>query len=317
MAVQPSMILARKTSIDQCRFPEPLTLQFRLCHGIPYAVTGIFFFYGSTCYYPDGDPMVGGIIFCIGGIAFLWSDCLEWYNNNRVGCFNYEKYKDSYEKYIEGKGYAPENSEMGMFQRAENGINFGLSAVGSGFYCLGGFFFIPSTHTLLIGLWIFIFGSAFIIISQSWKIYRFFIAPYSKFRQQQRQQITTSDDTEVDNNFVCEYTHAYDFDVISFSIDFFTLLGGFTYFFGCIYFLPWIDHDRAGDIVAANWFTCGGAAFAFSGLFLLYKYFIQWPPRYPHLSQTRQQIAQAIDSTTVIAITDHDHARGTTIEGAN
>ena len=289
----------RPSSVDQLQFPEPLSLKFRLCHGLPYAITGVFFLYGSTCYYPDGDPMVGGLIFCIGGIAFLWSDCLDWYNNNRVGCFRYEKYRESYEKYIEGKGYAPANSEIGMFQRAENGINYGISILGSGFYCIGGFFFIPSTHTLLVGLWIFILGSAVIMISQSWKLYRFFIVPYCEVRRQQNQQVI--DDIEVEGN----NSHVYDFDSVSFSIDFFSLLGGFTYFFGCIYFLPWIDHDRAGDIVAANWFTCGGAAFAVSGLSLLYRYFIQWPPRYPHQSQTRQQIIDAAPNTAFTTEADH------------
>ena len=80
-------------------------------------------------------------------------------------------------------------------------------------------------------------------------------------------------------------------------------------FFGCIYFLPWIDHGE----LEISWLRTGLHVEVLLSPFpvcLLYKYFIQWPPRYPHLSQTRQQIAQAIDSTTVIAITDHDHARG-------
>ena len=89
--------MARTPSVDQRQFPEPLSLKFRLCHGLPYAITGIFFLYGSTCYYPDGDPLVGGLIFCFGGMAFLWSDCLDWYHNNRVGCFHYEQYRESYE----------------------------------------------------------------------------------------------------------------------------------------------------------------------------------------------------------------------------
>ena len=136
------------------------------------------------------------------------------------------------------------------------------------------------------------------MISQYWKLHRFFIVPYFEARRRDSQQISNDLETDGDNS------HAYNFDGVLFSIDFFSLMGGFTYFFGCIYFLPWIDHDRAGDIVAANWFTCGGAAFALSGLSLLYRYFIQWPPMYPHHSQTRQQILVDPPNTTFVVESD-------------
>ena len=92
-------------------------------------------------------------------------------------CFHYEEYRLSFERSIEGDNFDPEDSFNGKFQRAENGLNFALSAFGSFLYFVGAFAFVPSFNELVIGLWIFIAGSAVIVMAQvrhSLCVYLFF-----------------------------------------------------------------------------------------------------------------------------------------------
>lgn len=59
-----------------------------------------------------------------------------------------------------------------MYKRAEMGINFFFSVIGSTLYLLGSIFFIPSTNKIVLGEWLFIYGSLIIFFSQLWKNYR-------------------------------------------------------------------------------------------------------------------------------------------------
>ena len=87
----------------------------------------------------------------------------------------YKEYRDSYERSIEGDNFDPEGSFNGRMQRAENGLNFALSAFGSFLYFVGAFFFIPNWNQLVIGLWIFIAGSAVIVMAQVYFNFLFLI----------------------------------------------------------------------------------------------------------------------------------------------
>ena len=249
--------------IKQKEYPEKLTIGWRLAHSIPFAVAGILFFVGSFCYYPRGDMAIGGIIFVIGGAAFLFADTWEWWKNNRVGCIYYEEYHLAYERSIKHLNWDPEDTDLGKLQRAENGLNFTLSIFGSFLYFLGAFFFLPPYTYVLEGIWIFITGSAIIVIAQTWKVYRNFYVP-------------------------CEENLVQKADWSATTVDILAGLGGFSYFFGSILFLPWIDIDDAATILAANWFSLGGLFYASSGVFLLIRYFCYDSPLYSDSDDLRE-----------------------------
>ena len=175
---------------DLKKFPQPLTLPWRLRHGSMYLLGGIMFVIGSFQYFTfswSGNYLLAGITFVIGGTAFLYADLSgyfhhhnyyfkilslsEWWLNNRVGCFYYNYYKDDYEKQISNI-YDSEDTFYGKYRRAENGMNFAFSAFGSFLYFVGGFLFLPATNGTLLGTQFFIYGSAIIFLSQSWKLYR-------------------------------------------------------------------------------------------------------------------------------------------------
>ena len=202
---------------------------------------------GSLQYYPSiNNLLLGAIFFCLGGTAFLFADVYEWWMNNRVGCFMYEEFLESYEKSLD-ESYEPEKTCLGKFQRAQNGLNFSLSAFGSGLYFIGGFFFIPSFNSLMIGTWIFICGSAVIVVSQTWKLLR---------------AMSVQD------------------DLPAFGVDLAAGFGGLCYFIGSIYFLPSNDTSDRATIVASNWFVGGGVSYTISGIFMVYRYFFTL--NYPH-----------------------------------
>ena len=90
---------------------------------------------------------------------------------------------------------------------------------------------------------------------QSWKLWRFYIVPF------------LTGESEV--------------DLAALWVDFFAGFGGFCYFFGCIYFLPWLDKTNDDTDVAANWFMLGGLSYTISGGAMLYRYFFESPKRFP------------------------------------
>ena len=209
----------------------------------------------SFYYFPHGDMAIGGIVFVFGAIAFLFADIWDWWKNNRVGCICYKEHRLAYERSIKHYDWEPEDSEMGKLQRAENGLNFALNIFGSFLYLLGSFFFLPPYTYILEGIWIFIAGSAVIMIAQVWKVYRNFYLPYL-------------------------IGHKQNFDWNVLLVDVFVGLGGFSYFFGSIFFLPWSDTDGAATVLAANWFLFGGLFFTLSGVFLIIRYFCYDSPLY-------------------------------------
>lgn len=149
--------------------------------------------------------------------------------------------RPTYEIQCQGK-YATRDSYIGYFQRAELGLNFALSALGSFLYCLGGFAFMPELQIIIEGYWLYILGSIFVMISQGWKVQRYLF----------RSDLS---------------------DFPGFGVDLFAGLGGLGYLIGCILLLPWYDTSNGITAYAADWFIEGGISFTISGLFMLYRYF--------------------------------------------
>ena len=245
--------------IKKKAFPIPLSFLWRLTHTIPYLIGGFTFLFGSLCYFTTstgvllaGDYETGGWLFTVGSIGFLFADVFEWSRNNRVGCI------DSAEERVEwehkNSGYMTDGRRSLLklscgesWMRAENGVNFAYSALGSLLYLIGSVMFIPELDSIVLGTWVFIFGSAIIFTSQAWKIYR------------------------------CE---SFSDDVTAVNVDAFAGLGGLAYLVGSTQFLPAYDLNDADTNAAAAWFTLGGSAFTLSGLAIVYRYFIAHPPMY-------------------------------------
>lgn len=245
----------RESLLRQKIYPQPLTLSWRIIHAIPYLIGGTTFLFGSLCYFTGGNTLAGdyeagGWLFTIGSVGFLFADIFEWNKNNRVGCLDSKQERVEWEHL--NSGYLSRKSLLGLcgltgLQRAENGINFAYSALGSLLYLIGSIMFIPSLDSLALGTWIFIIGSAIIFTSQMWKLYR-----YESFAD----------------------------DVPGVNVDLWAGLGGLAYAVGSVQFLPEYDTSDFATNVAATWFTLGGAAFTLSGLFIVYRYFIATPPMY-------------------------------------
>ena len=217
------------------------------------------------------DYELGGWLFTIGSIGFLIADLLEWYTNNRIGCFDSPLLRVEYEKkmgmYMESK-----ETLLGSYLRLENGLNFFYSAIGSFLYLVGSVCFIPATDSIVLGTELFIAGSFVIFTSQTWKIYR---------------QGCTNPNTVVDGtNSVPSQDQHFSFsnylsDLPALSVDVGAGLGGLFYLIGSVYFLPEYDITEEDTIRAAALFTVGGSAFTLSAFSILYRYFVARPIRYP------------------------------------
>lgn len=249
------------TETYSSNFPEPLSLQWRIGHAVSYLIGGTTFLFGSFQYFPSiSNYVVGGWLFTIGSAGFLYADATEWWKNNRVGCFMYDDYDRSYEATIESN-FEDKGTCLGNYQRMENGMNFFTSMMGSLLYFIGSIMFIPALNSITLGTTVFVFGSAVIVIAQSWKIFR---AAYN------------SNDPRVRTFNIMNWFN----DTPGFVVDLFAGLGGFGYFIGSIYFLPRFDLSDKDTIIAASWFTGAGACYVISGLFILYRYFFTL--NYPH-----------------------------------
>lgn len=164
------------------------------------------------------------------------------------------EFRDDFEKQL-GYYYGSSDSCWGQYLRKENGVNFAFSAFGSLLYLIGSILFIPCTNAIVMGTYVFIYGSLAIFLSQTWKVYR--------------QGLNDGNDPSKRIFNLSNYT----LDLPALGVDSFAGLGGLAYMIGSIYFLPQFDTSEAVTVIAVVWFTIGGSLFTLSGLFLLYRYF--------------------------------------------
>lgn len=243
------------TRSNRKRYPEPLTLRWRIFHNFNYLIGGITFAIGSYQYFPGvSDYELGGWLFTIGSLGFAIADAMEWWMNNRVGCYSYAEYEESYEQSV-GRFFEPKSTLAGKYQRAELGLNFFLSFTGSSFYLIGSILYIPDLDSIVIGDKIFILGSCIIFIAQGWKLYRCGC---------------TNEHNPSDKTFQLAN---YNADFFGFLVDLCAGLGGVAYFVGSIYFLPQYDVSDQITYIAAWWFQVGGVFFFLSGAFMFIRYF--------------------------------------------
>ncbi|CAF3744721.1 unnamed protein product [Rotaria socialis] len=239
---------------------RPQSGLWRLFHGTHYMIGGITFVTGSCMYFPDiynkysSALSIGGWLFTIGSFFFLLADLQEWWYY-RVGCCCDRKYRTALETHDHTLFLHPRNSLRGRYERAEVGINFFMSACGSAFYLAGSILFIPIfDKELIYGEWFFIVGSAFIYVSQAWKVYR---------------SATINIQDRHDSRFrLSNFLN----DIPALGVDGFAGIGGVFYFIGTILFLPSFNKSESDAVTVAILFVCGGTGFTLSGLFLQYRH---------------------------------------------
>ena len=194
-------------------------------------------------YYPtisnviNGD-VAGGWFFTIGSANFLLADITEW-NHFRFVC-------------IGGNANQPLRTVCTKLKRAQFGINFFSSAIGSLLYLLGSIFFIPATNLLYQGVILFIVGSWVIFFSQLWKCIRTAI-------------------TNEGNNEKISIWKNIKADFSGFNVDLWAGMGGFFYAIGTCVFKNMVTSDDL--LKAVNLFVTGGSCFFISGIFMQYRYF--------------------------------------------
>lgn len=204
---------------------------------------------GSIQYFPAVSNFVlGGWLFTIGSTGFLIADLWEWWYF-RLGCAC-------------DAAYSYPDRHKSFLDRAELGLNFFFSAIGSALYLIGSIDFIPSLEQIVDGTWIFIFGSSVIFLSQLWKVIR---------------TLRTNRYNDFDHSF--KLSNAKD-DLPAFGVDVCAGLGGLAYCVGSIMFLPQNDTSPESEFRAAAVFVTGGSLFLASGLFLTYRYFFTL--NFPH-----------------------------------
>lgn len=243
-------------------FPYPLNLPWRITHFLLYFTGGLFFMAGSTMYFPDvNNLVVGGWLFTLGSLCLTAADSMEWWTNNRVGCFKYADYEEDYESKV-GYLFPPAQSAEGSKLRAANGKIFFWSACGSFLYFIGSIFLIPSTHAFLLGDLIYVFASLLIMICQTVKVYRMGI------------------------DFGGKEAYAKGFDIANWlrdigglGVDISEGIGALCYLVGTLLFFPETDIDSTITYLSAGWFQAGGVFYTVAGFFLAYRYF--WTTSYP------------------------------------
>lgn len=262
---------AEKASLVATRgFPQPLAFQWRCMHCLFYMIGGTFFLCGSAMYFPQVSLLVEGAwLFTIGSLGFTLSDGMEWWTNNRVGCFQDAAYRADHEQQV---GYlmdpidGPEGClpSRGRRQRAANGINFLSSFIGSLLYFVGSICFFPAFGVFVVGGALYIIASAVIVTAQSCKLYRagFDFANKSTFSEGFQ---------------AAHWSH----DPPALAVDALAGIGGLCYFVGSICFLPQYDVDTAMGDVSAVWFQLGGVSYSLSSWAMAYRYFWAAEAKYP------------------------------------
>ncbi len=247
---------------DHLRFPAPYTYTFRVTHSAIHITGSICYFIAGPTYYPSIDNLfLGGLFFTIGSCGFVIADTMDWWLNNRVGCFCDSSYLLSYETRLES--YLDDiHSLHGRLQRSHPGINAVFSIVGSLLYLAGSVCYLPSVLDVdpIMGAYLFIAGSVVVIIAQVWKIIRnIFGNPI--------QLLTPHTDTAAIGDEVMFPNWSM------FAFDLWIACAGFCYLVGSVLFLPSYDGDGFDTIVASNWFVFAGLFYCFGSITMIYRYF--------------------------------------------
>lgn len=211
---------------------------------------------GSYQYYPTVNNLsFGGWAFTIGSAGFFIADSLEWWKNNRVGCFFYHQYEQSYEQQI-GNMYESKRTLFGKLQRAEVGLNFFMSLTGSTLYLIGSIMYIPFVNMSSEGDIVFIYGSAIIFVAQMWKLFR---------------TGCTDEEQPLEKSFRFKN---FKKDIFGALVDLTAGVGGLCYLIACIILLPQYDTNTAVTHLGVNWFMGGGINYFASGVFMFIRYFL-------------------------------------------
>lgn len=125
-------------------------LAWRLWHSINYMIGGVGFLIGSALLFPFFNNVkiaspLSAWLYTIGSLTFLLADITEWTHFFKENC--------PYLRYV---------------------INFFLSVIGSGLYLIGSALFLPQINQSQLGFKYFIYGSCFVMVSQTWKLARGF-----------------------------------------------------------------------------------------------------------------------------------------------
>lgn len=260
--------LLSPTRDGQKSYPTPLSLPWRLFHWLMYFNGGVTFFIGSFLLFSTINAAYpSALLYTFGSATFLVADITEWLTNNHVGCFWYEKYEDSYEESVE-KSFAPKERIEGQLQRAEVGINFFLSSIGSFFYLVGSSLFLPQVYAPVTALVCFMIASSCIILAQCWKVYRGGLAPES------------SESNARSPPRMIYSIQNYKADFSGFLVDFFVIFGAMCYLIGSPLFFPNVDTNSQINDTAATIFTFGGIFYMLSGSSMFYRY--MFTTNFPH-----------------------------------
>lgn len=239
---------------EQRIYPENLSMMWRMFYITSYLSCGVLFAIGSYQYYPGVSQLIlGGWLFTVGSIGYLMCDVMEWWTNNRVGCFYYPQFEKSFEGQYAIR-YGPKNTMTGRFKRATAGLNCFLCVLGSIAYFIGSVFFIPALDLVVPGTKLFIAGSAILAVGQFWKIYRMGCNnPYDPLDFTFRLSNLETNPYSSIANILC-------------------LFAGVAYLIGSIYFLPRFDVNSSYGHSAASWFFAGSIFDIVAGLLILYRY---------------------------------------------
>lgn len=110
---------------------------------------------------------LGGYLYTYGSFWFVVGDAHEWWFI-RIGCAFDDEEREALE--AENAFKHGRNTWAGFWERGQLGANQSLSVLGSTLYLIGSVYFIPSMGCIEAGTWLFIVGSAVIVLSQSLKI---------------------------------------------------------------------------------------------------------------------------------------------------
>jgi len=241
---------------------RPLSFAFRLRHSLLCIFGGMCFLLGSYQYMPwVENEVAGGWLFTVGSMCFFCADFQNWWNNNRVGCAFDSEFRDDYEAAV-GHGFLPATTLLGQFQRAENGLNYFMTTVGSLMYFIGCVMFLPRLHAIVAGDIVFIPGSLVLMSAESWKI----------VRAGCKDANNTADKNFKWSNLVASWTSVLSDALLG--------TGAVLFLIGSIFFLPSNEHDESDLIRAVSIFIAGSVLFTMSGLVLFYRYF--FTNNYPH-----------------------------------